>query len=296
MNRLLADKKSIVIFMLPATLVFLGVMVVPIFATFYYSALSWDGIGQAIFVGADNYVKIIGQNTYKFWQSVGHSFIVLILSLAVQEVIALCLALILARGIKGESFFRTAFFVPVVLSTIVIAQMFMKIYHPDYGLLNVALRALGLEAWTHSWLAEPNVALWAVFLPLIWQFIGYHMLLFYGAIKSIPEEILEAAKIDGANYVQVSLKIILPLILPMIETCVVVAVVGSLKTFDFVFVMTGGGPMGATEMPSTLMYDLLIKRSLYGEGSTVAAFIVVECLVFTVVLQYIFRKFRATIA
>ena len=278
--------------MTPAALVFLAVMIIPIFATGYYSTLEWDGIGDATFVGIRNYISLLLDNKYEFWQSVGHSFIVLFLSVFVQETIAMVLALILAKGVKGESFFRTAFFIPMVVSTVVIAQLFLKIYNPNYGLLNTMLESLGLGRWANEWLGDPKIAIWAVFIPLIWQYIGYHMLLFYGAIKSLSTDILEAARIDGANYFQISTRIILPLIVPMIETCVVLAVVGSLKTFDFVYVMTNGGPVGATEVPSTIMYDLLINRSVYGEGSAAAVFIVVECLLFTVVLRYAFKKIK----
>lgn len=292
MNKAFSNKRSIVLFMTPAALVFLAVMIIPIFATGYYSTLEWDGIGDATFVGIKNYISLLLDNKYEFWQSVGHSFIVLFLSVFVQETIAMVLALILAKGVKGESFFRTAFFIPMVVSTVVIAQLFLKIYNPNYGLLNTMLESLGLGRWANEWLGDPKIAIWAVFIPLIWQYIGYHMLLFYGAIKSLSTDILEAARIDGANYFQISTRIILPLIVPLIETCVVLAVVGSLKTFDFVYVMTNGGPVGATEVPSTIMYDLLINRSVYGEGSAAAVFIVVECLLFTVVLRYAFKKIK----
>ena len=292
MNKAFSNKRSIVLFMTPAALVFLAVMIIPIFATGYYSTLEWDGIGDATFVGIKNYISLLLDNKYEFWQSVGHSFIVLFLSVFVQETIAMVLALILAKGVKGESFFRTAFFIPMVVSTVVIAQLFLKIYNPNYGLLNTMLESLGLGRWANEWLGDPKIAIWAVFIPLIWQYIGYHMLLFYGSIKSLSTDILEAARIDGANYFQISTRIILPLIVPMIETCVVLAVVGSLKTFDFVYVMTNGGPVGATEVPSTIMYDLLINRSVYGEGSAAAVFIVVECLLFTVVLRYAFKKIK----
>ena len=292
MNKAFSNKRSIVLFMTPAALVFLAVMIIPIFATGYYSTLEWDGIGDATFVGIKNYISLLLDNKYEFWQSVGHSFIVLFLSVFGQETIAMVLALILAKGVKGESFFRTAFFIPMVVSTVVIAQLFLKIYNPNYGLLNTMLESLGLGRWANEWLGDPKIAIWAVFIPLIWQYIGYHMLLFYGAIKSLSTDILEAARIDGANYFQISTRIILPLIVPMIETCVVLAVVGSLKTFDFVYVMTNGGPVGATEVPSTIMYDLLINRSVYGEGSAAAVFIVVECLLFTVVLRYAFKKIK----
>lgn len=292
MERMLSKKSTILKFMLPGSVVFLVVMVVPLFATFYLSFMNWDGVGAISFAGLKNYVDIIINGNYHFWPSVGHSFIVVFLSLLVQEPIALLLALALNRGIRGEKALRTIYFIPMVVSTIVIAQLFIKIYNPTYGLLNAALNALGLGSLTHAWLAETDTAIWAVYIPMIWQYIGYHMLLYYGGLKSISPDIIEAAEIDGATYPQICRKILIPMIMPVIESCVVIALVGSLKTFDFIYVMTGGGPVNSTAVPATLLYELLIKRSNYGAGSVVATFIVAECMLFTVIFQAVFKRLR----
>ena len=131
------------------------------------------------------------------------------------------------------------------------------------------------------WLGDEKTALLCVFVVVIWQYIGYHMLLIYSGVKRIPSDIFEAAEIDGASRLQTAFRIIVPLILPTIKTSMVLAVIGSLKMFDIIYVLTGGGPNHATEVASTLMYTSIFKKNLYGYGSSMAIFIIVECLVFT---------------
>jgi raffinose/stachyose/melibiose transport system permease protein len=288
MNKVLGDKTAILIFTLPALLFFLGIIIVPITMSGYYSLLKWDGIGTGSFIGLANYGRLLLESGDGFWQSVLNSCILAALSVFIQLPIALVLALVLASGIRGEGFFRSVYFVPVIVSTVVIGQMWMKIYNPQYGLLNSFFRSVGLDMMARSWLGDTETALMSVFAPLVWQYIGYHMLLMYAAIKSIPIDILEAAKIDGASFGRTSLSITIPLILPMIEVCVVFAVIGSLKSFDLIYVLTNGGPMHATEVPSTLMYGTIFHKYMYGYGSSIAIFIIVECLVLTVAIRQLF--------
>lgn len=290
MNKLLGDKKIICLFILPAMAFFLAIVLIPIGISFYYSLLDWDGISTGLFVGLDNYTKLFVNNIDGFLPSVGNSIVLVLLSTFVQLPIALFLALILASGVRGESFYRTAYFVPVVLSTVVIGQLWTKIYQPDYGLLNTLLQMLGLESLTGQWLADTKTALLCTFVPSVWQYIGYHMLLFYGGIKAISEEIFESSKIDGASPLQTALHITVPLLKSTMKTCVIFAVIGSLKVFDIVYIMTKGGPMHASEVPSTLMYRTIFMKNQYGYGSTMSVFIVLSCMLFTFLIQRAFRK------
>lgn len=137
-----------------------------------------------------------------------------------------------------------------------------KIYHPSYGLLNSFLGMLGLESWQREWLGDTETALIAVFIPIVWQYIGNHMLMMYSAIKGVPNELLEAACIDGASYLQTCFLVTIPMIKDMIIVCVTFAIVGSLKVFDLVYVMTNGGPLHATEVPGTLMYSAIFKKPI----------------------------------
>jgi raffinose/stachyose/melibiose transport system permease protein len=217
------------------------------------------------------------------------SAILAALSIFVQVPLALGLALLISRGIRLEGLFRNVYFIPVIISTTVIGQLWMKIYHPNNGMLNGLLTNFGLEAWQRNWLADPTISLGAVFFVLIWQYIGYHMLLLYSSIKAVPTSLYEAAEIDGCSRGQLSRHITIPLIMPMIKVCITFALIGSLKTFDLIYVLTKGGPIHATEVPTTLMFSNIFLNYRYGLGSSMAIFILLECLVFTVCVQRLFK-------
>ena len=288
MNRVLNDKRAIMIFVLPSFLLFTLIVILPIFMSGYYSMLDWDGIGEGKFIGLKNFIDLFVNSSDGFVKSVGNSLILAFLSVFVQLPIALILALVLASGIKGEGFYRTVFFIPVIISTVVIGQLWMKVYHPDYGLLNTLLNNIGLGSLTRAWLGETQTSLIAAFIPSVWQYIGYHMLLMYASIKSIPDEIYEAAKIDGASPFNTALQITIPLIRPIIKVCITFAIIGSLKVFDLVYILTNGGPVHSSEVPSTLMYNTIFNKYMYGSGSAMAIFIVLDCLVLTLIVQKFF--------
>jgi len=289
MNKVFSDKKAIFLFVFPAFLVFFMIIILPIFFSAYYSTLDWNGIGKATFIGIQNYINLFVNNTDGFVMSIKNSFIVALLSVFVQVPLALILALVIAKGIKWEGLFRTVYFIPVIISTTVIGQLWMKIYQPKYGMLNNILDIVGLDFLKHNWLATPETALGSAFFVIIWQYIGYHMLLLYSGIKAIPTTIYEAAEVDGANNFQKATRITIPLILPMLKVCVTFALVGSLKTFDLIYVLTKGGPIHATEVPTTLMFSTIFLQNKYGYGSSMSIFIILECLVFTIFLQKVFK-------
>ncbi len=290
MEKLLRDKKALLLFVFPTFLIFTTIIILPIFFSLYYSTLKWDGFSQGVFVGINNYKNLFMANTDGFPRSVLNSFILAVVSVCIQLPLALFLALVLSRGIKGERFFRTVYFIPVIISTVVIGQLCMKIFDPDYGIVNVILKAIGLGSLQRMWLADPKTALGAVFAAMLWQYVGYHMLLMYASAKSISTDIFEAATIDGASEARIAFSITIPLMKPILRVCVIFAVVGSFKAFDLIFVMTGGGPLHSTDVPTTLMYNTIFNRSQYGYGSAMAIFIIVECLVCTVLIQKAFGK------
>ena len=283
MDKFLGNKKAVMIFTLPSLLLFGGILIVSVAFSFYYSTLDWDGIGEGIFIGLDNYVEMF-QNAI-FDKAVINSFLLCIFTLIIQLPLALILALILASHIKGEVFFRTVFFIPVTLSTVVVGQLWLKIYNPNYGVLNELLRMIGLESLAQNWLGDVNTALFSAFVPIIWQNIGYHMLLLYTAIKAIPKDIHESAEIDGATGVTAAFKITIPLILLTLKTCAIFVITGSLKAFDMIYVLTNGGPVNSTEVPSSVMFNSIFVINRYGYGSAIAIFIVVECILIAYLLQ-----------
>ncbi len=289
MDRSMKNKTAILLFLLPACILFIGIIVIPIFMSGYYSFLKWDGITASQFVGFDNYIQIFTKQSIGFPGSVRNAFILAGLSVFIQLPISLGLAIVLARGIRGERFYTAIFFIPVIISTTVIGQLWLKIYNPDYGIINMALNAMGLGSLAKTWLGDPDTALFAVFIPILWQYVGYHMLLMYTGIKSQPEELREAAMIDGASNWQIARYLTIPLLKPVLMVCVIFAVTGSLKAFDLIYVLTNGGPAHASEVPATIMIKQLFSRNNYGVGSAIAVFIVVICFFFAIVIKKVFR-------
>ena len=290
MKKQFSNKFYILIFLLPALILFCGVLIAPIGASAYFSFFDWDGIGEKTFIGFSNYKELFTSGSINFVKALGNSRLLAALSVFLQLPLALGLALTLGKKIRGERVFLSVYFMPVLISTVVIGQLWIKIYNPDYGILNVLLRTIGLENWTRSWLGNKSTALGAVFVPTLWQYVGYHMLLLYAGVKSVPTELREAAWLDGASDGQVNRYIVLPYIKPIIRISVIFAVTGSLKSFDLIYVLTNGGPLHATEVPSTLMIRMLFLRNRYGMGSTIAVLLILLCFGFALLINAIFRE------
>ena len=267
MKKSLQYKLNIFLFLLPALCLFVAVLIAPIIMSFYYSLTEWNGFTTPEFIG-----------------------LLALLSCFIQLPFALWLALRLARPIKGRTALLSIYFMPVLISTVVIGQLWLKIYNPDYGVLNVFLRSIGLEKWTHIWLGDKKYALRAAFVPILWQYVGYHMLLMYAGIKGVPMELTEAAMLDGCTPAQASRYIIIPYIRPILRVSVIFAITGSLKSFDLIYVLTNGGPSHVTEVPSTLMISMLFLRNRYGMGSAIAVMLIALCFFFALVINAVFKE------
>lgn len=287
MQKALRNKKAIVFFILPGLVMFCLIVLIPIIQSFGYSMLQWDGITEGKFIALGNYIHMFQDPVFQL--SLKNSLLLAAASVFIQMPISMLLALILINGVHGERFFRNAFFIPVIISSTVIANLWMKIYHPTYGLLNVLLEDIGLGAWKQEWLGSSRTALIACFVPMIWKDIGYNMLLFYSSGKSISRDIIEAARVDGASNFQISTKIIMPLITPMVEAVTIFCIVGSLKSFDMIYILTGGGPMNSSSVLSLEMYKEIFTNNHYGYASAISISIIVICLLFTLLVQKLFK-------
>ncbi|MBQ2029045.1 MAG: sugar ABC transporter permease [Clostridia bacterium] len=291
MKKMYGNKLHILLFLLPALLLFCGILIAPIGASAYYSLFDWNGMSKKMtFIGLANYEEVFTSIDIGFLKALRNSLLLAFLSVFLQLPLALLLALTLGKKVKGERIFLSVYFMPVLISTVVIGQLWLKIYNPDYGILNVFLRAIGLEKWAKIWLGTKETALGAVFVPTLWQYVGYHMLLLYAGVKSVPTELREAAMLDGATDWQVNRYIVLPYIKPIIRISVIFAVTGSLKSFDLIYVLTNGGPLRATQVPSTLMIEMLFLRNRFGMGSAIAVLLIVLCFFFALVISALFRQ------
>ena len=291
MKRSITYKLSIFAFLLPALFLFIAILIAPIIMSGYYSFFDWGGPGKAAeFIGFGNYRELFTSKSISFMKALGNSLLLAALSVCVQLPLALLLALKLGKKIRGERAFLSIYFIPVLISTVVIGQLWLKIYNPEYGVLNIALRAVGLKDWARIWLGDKKTALWACFVPILWQYVGYHMLLMYAGVKGVPTELREAAMLDGATEGQVNRYIVIPYIKPILKVSVIFAVTGSLKSFDLIYVLTNGGPFHSTEVPSTLMINMLSLRNRYGMGSTIAVMLILLCFAFALLINLAFKE------
>ena len=269
----------------PALFLIIALIYVPIVQTGYFGLMKWNGIGEKEFIGLKNYAHLLQDSL--FWKSALHSFLLALFS-ALSLIGYLFISFILAGKVKGADLLRKIYLIPMLLASVAIAQLWLKIYHPTNGILNSLLVSLGIDN-PPAWLAETDLALYAIIIPIIWQYAGFYILIYYAALKNIPESLIEAAKVDGATSLQIALRIKLPLIMNVVKVTIVLAVVGSLKYFDLIYVMTGGGPNGASEVMASYMYQKAFKSFDFGYASAVGFFLLVICLVVT----YIIRKLTA---
>src|SRR5688572_4570961 len=284
------DTLLIFLFLLPAIVLFLIFVVYPIFQSIYYSLFNWKGFGPAEdFVGLENFINILSDQV--FLKALTNGLLIIFFSLAFQLPLSLGLAVLVGRDLPGRVFFRTVFFMPYVLSEVITALMWLFLYNPDpeRGFLNAILVLLpGGEA--QSWLANTDIVMAAVFAAITWKYFGFHMLLYLTGLQNIPQEIEEAARIDGANSFQNFFYITLPLLASTIRTSVYLSVLGSIQQFILVWIMTKGGPVNASETLATYMYRFGFVRFQLGYGSAVAIYMFVLCLTFSMIYQRLMRQ------
>jgi raffinose/stachyose/melibiose transport system permease protein len=281
MKSVMSNKFVITLYVLPALILILLLIYIPIVLTGYYGLMDWNGIGKMKFIGLDNYIELVKDKM--FWQSTWHSLLLGIFS-TVSLFGYLFLSLILASKIKGANILRKIYLIPMLLSSVAIGQLWAKIFDPTNGMINRLLVLVGVDN-PPVWLADSKIVLFALFLPIVWQYAGFYIIIFYAALKNVPEELIEAAKIDGATAIQIAYKIKLPLISGVIKVMVILAVVGSLKYFDLIFVLTGGGPNHASEVMASYMYTEAFTKYNFGYGSAIGFGLLVICMLMTWLIQ-----------
>lgn len=286
MNKVMSNKLHIALYIAPALLLVSVLVFIPLILSGYYGLMQWDGIGAKTFIGLENYIN--GIQDGKFWSSAYHSFLLALFS-TLSLALYLLVSVILASKIKGADLLRKIYLIPMLLSSVAIAQLWIKVYNPSNGILNTFLRAIGIEN-PPNWLADPAIVLFAIFIPILWQYAGFYILIYYAALKNIPESLIEAARIDGATPFQIATRIKLPLIKEVVSVTIVLAIVGSLKYFDLIYVMTAGGPNGASEVMASYMYKLAFNSYNFGYGSAIGFLL----LIITMIVTVIVRKVTAT--
>lgn len=277
-------------FLLPALVVYGVFLINPIIQTIYQSFFQWNGIAGSpmAFNGLDNYSAML--KSKEFWNALKNAGIFMLVGFFVQMPVSFLLALFVTSKLKGIRFFKTAFFIPVVLPMTAIGIMWNFILWPTGGLLNSILQVLGMSAESlPSWL---GINLAPITIPLVntWVFVGYNMVIFAAGIVSIPSDIYEAAKIDGATGLKQVLHITIPLLRDTFKIYSVLCITGCLKVFEIVFVMTGGGPNGASDVPATLLYYAAFRH----QKPSLAMAISVAVLILALLGSFILNKLLQT--
>ena len=290
MNKVLGNKKSIAVFVLPAFLIYAIFVLVPIGYNVYVSFLQTDLMSPSKFVGIKNYINLFQDKT--FIGAVKNNIFMVIGSLIAHLPLALFFGNILFQKIKGSHFFQTVFFLPSVICGVAVGLTWTFVYNSEFGLINKFLEMIGLGGLKQVWLADKNLALFCIIIVVMWQFVGYHMIIQIAAMKNISESYYEAAEIDGASkWVQFK-SITFPLIKPILKVDAVLIITGSLKYYDLVAVMTGGGPNHATELMSTYMFYQGFRTLKYGYSAAIGVILLLLCICSVLLSNFVFRSDR----
>lgn len=287
----LRSKRFIITGLLPAVVIYSLFVFVPVVWSAYYGFFSWSGMGEAKYIGLGNYAEILRDPV--FGRALKNNVIFVLASVFGQIPLALALAVLLHKNNFLQRFLRSAIFLPMVLSTVVIGMIWQYIYHPQIGILNFLLDALKLGDWKLQWLSDGHIAIYSLIPPLIWSYVGLYLIIFMSALQNIPGEIHDAAKIDGVSGVRKLLSISLPMIKNTVQVAVILCISGSLKSFDLVYIMTKGGPAHATELLATYMYNSTFATYRYGFGSAISTSIMLISLLLIGTSQWLTNRRRA---
>lgn len=277
-------------FILPNFIGFGLLTLVPIVVLFYMSFTNWNVFGKADWIGLANFERLIGDGSFRI--SVVNTLYYSVLHIPLTIVVSLSLALLLNNKLRGVAFFRTAAFFPYITSIVAIAVVWNLLFSPEYGPINEFLRFIGIQN-PPGWLTSPEWAMPAVVIVSTWRDMGYYMILFLAGLQTVPRELHEAARVDGANVWQRFVNVTLPCLRPTMFFVTVMLTINSFKIFDLILVMTEGGPGQSTLVMSQFIYRKGFEESQFGYASAAAVVLFFMCIIVTI-LQFLWNKKRSS--
>ncbi len=283
MQAVFTNRKAIVALTVPALLVMLFAIVAPILMSIYYGLTSWAGFGKLTFVGLRNYRQIITADP-TFWHSLGNAVILALVTIVIQNPVAFMIAAALTK-VKRSRIFRTIYFIPAILTVVVVTKLWVSIFNPNYGLLNKIIHGLGFSQFSVAWLSNPSTALLSVIFIMIWYGFGWALLFYYSGLMTMSPEVEEAAVIDGANKWQLYTRVIIPYIFPVIQAVLIIDVISSLKQMEVIYLSTNGAPGDTTQFIANYLYVKAFMYSQYGYGSAISVMFVVIALILTLITR-----------
>jgi ABC-type sugar transport system permease subunit len=280
----------IICFLAPAC-IFYGLFVIwPVLQAFFVSTFRWRGVSsERQFVGLDNFKTLFQDSS--FWNALSHSIWILVVAGIVIMVIAMAMAHVLQRETRGIHMMRSVYLIPQVLSLVVVGIIWMFFYNPKFGIVKSSFEFIGWkEAASIPWLADQRFALPAITVVIIWQSLGFYIMLLSTGLKNIPKEVTESAMLDGAKNLTLLRRITLPLMRPILRISVIYLIIGCLNTFAIVFVMNDGQRIAKTDVMLTYLYDKAFRESNYGVATALAVFNFVLVMVLSMVVMRLFKK------
>lgn len=277
--------------LIPAAILFVLFMVVPTINVFWMSLFKWGGlVNNKKFVGLDNF-KILFKDI-NFLKSFQNTIFLLVVVTIVTLALAIISAAVLTReDTKFKNFFRIVFYFPNILSVVVISAIFSAILDPNQGIINASLKALSLDSLTRMWLGDQKVVIWCIALAMIWQAVGYYMVMYMSSMSSIPKSLYESADLEGATRMQQFFKITLPLVWNTVRTTLTFFVISTINlSFLFVKVMTSGGPDGSSEVFLSYMYKQAYSNSSYGYGMAIGVVIFIFSFLLSLIINKITKR------
>lgn len=275
---------EVVAFTLPALLLIALFIVWPILRAVEFSVFRWRGLGPMVdFVGLQNYISVLTNDV--FLGAIWHNVFIVVMSIVIQLPLGLAIALLLNQKIKGQGVLRTIVFVPYVVAEVIAGVVWYQLLQPRYGVFDSVAGSLGLQGPEQGWLGTQELALWTVMIVLTWKYLGLAIILFLAGLQGVPDEVLEAASIDGASWWQTQRSITIPMLGPTLKTWAFLSMVGSLQLFDMVWILTKGGPANATSTMATFLISEGTQRSNYGIAGAASVILFVIALVLSVLYQ-----------
>ena len=292
MKKVLGNKWYIFLLCAPAMLLLIAFVMYPILNIVVMSLQKTDGLTPAKFIGFKNFVQLFTDDG--FMRANLASLGLCLLAVICNAILAIAVSILLCTlGPKTQKILRTAFIIPLVLSISVISQLWLTIYHADWGLLNTMLDKIGLGFLQNEWLINPKTAMVCIAIVGMWWMFGMDLLMSYSGIKAIPESYFEAAQLDGAGFWQTVRHITLPLLKDVAKMCVTISAIGGLFTFPQVYIKTGGGPGDLTTTVMMYMYKQAFSNQRYGLAAAVGLVVILETCVVLAVINWLFKKGRS---
>jgi raffinose/stachyose/melibiose transport system permease protein len=252
----------------PALLVYGLFKLYPMISGVWLALLKWDGVTDPVFIGLRNFQRMFSDD--QLGGALLHNVQYALGTVVGKIVLSLILAVLLTQSLRGRGAYRTALFMPVVMSFVVVSFMWMRMYDYQFGVINNLLRGIGLGALAQDWLGNPRLALWSEIVVDIWKWYGFHMVIFLAGLQTIPTELYEAARVDGASRIRQFFSVTLPLLQPVMLINVTVSLAGALNAFDIPYLMTEGGPDNATNVLGLHIYQQAFQFNKLGYGAALS--------------------------